>query len=772
MAAHVFISYSRTDRSSAQRLAEFLTGSGIAVWYDHEVQPGDRFSKRIQDAIDGCAAFVLLVSSASNASEWVGRELGYALSRRKPVLPIRIEDCPLSIEVANLDLVDIRGVAPPPRRFVDRLRVLVDEFMPPPVEGATKACTHASSESARLKNLYNFAYLFTRADQLETGAWGASVVPWMIEIGRDRPGFSLHEQIFTEGGIETTASCCTALTMAWRPQAINAREWARRARAYFRRRQSHEGSIGYLLPLYRQDEWSIQTTLRHTALGSICLTQLGDSAAARHALRFVLERVAPVGNRSPQAISDHSAKLDNHPAMLMAATLRAMQFLHRDSGDDFDNLVEPILLALSRLDESSYPFFKPYGSLPPMHWYTFLSVVDSISELPLGPIGDRISEGLHQILGHFREGGLPFSTRARASDYGLTSLLLGVLRSPRVVDALDELALPLAHRAQQEAESWLATSIDSYARAPNVFAFTQSGTVARLLRESPCECLLVSPSRLATMDALCLDLRASYEIGDATEQRGKLIRESRCLEDVEFAAVAALLDDKAFGTDKRAPTTVKSAKHTANAYALIAKDYARLWTRSANLDEDALGSFTAALAPGSAILDAGCGVGQYTQRFAAAGHRALGVDISLGVLNEAVALYGQRVFACADLRQLPLRTASFDGIWAFASLVHVPKELVPDVLDEFRRVLHAEGILYVNVPLGHFDRVETPAQFDRRGQWGRFFQRYANRIVFEAILADAGFTIRHYSETTVKSDTLPAAGTHVAKWMRFIAARA
>jgi len=124
MPGHVFLSYSRTDRSYVDRLAGYLTGAGIPVWYDYEISAGDTFGPRIQQAIDGCAAFVAVLTPAAVASKWVTREIGYADALNKPVLPLLLEDCVKPIEIHLVQHEDVRGPTMPSARFLDRLRAL------------------------------------------------------------------------------------------------------------------------------------------------------------------------------------------------------------------------------------------------------------------------------------------------------------------------------------------------------------------------------------------------------------------------------------------------------------------------------------------------------------------------------------------------------------------------------------------------------------------------------------------------------------------------
>jgi hypothetical protein len=132
MASHVFISYSRTDRDYAQLLAGFLQGAGVPVWFDYEIQTGDRFGQKIQAAIDECHVFLPLITPASVASEWVGREISYAAMQKKRILPLRLGDCALPIEIAFLDCLDVRDRQLPPQRFIEQVRALVGAAPNPP----------------------------------------------------------------------------------------------------------------------------------------------------------------------------------------------------------------------------------------------------------------------------------------------------------------------------------------------------------------------------------------------------------------------------------------------------------------------------------------------------------------------------------------------------------------------------------------------------------------------------------------------------------------
>ncbi|MGW1281519.1 class I SAM-dependent methyltransferase [Streptomyces tsukubensis] len=107
------------------------------------------------------------------------------------------------------------------------------------------------------------------------------------------------------------------------------------------------------------------------------------------------------------------------------------------------------------------------------------------------------------------------------------------------------------------------------------------------------------------------------------------------------------------------------------------------------------------LAPGSRILDIGCGTGRPTaSTLAAAGHDVLGIDVS----PVMVALAADRVpggtFRRADIRELPLEEESYDAVCAYFSLLQMDRADQTRVLHRITRALAPGGLLAVGtVPI-------------------------------------------------------------------------
>ncbi len=142
--------------------------------------------------------------------------------------------------------------------------------------------------------------------------------------------------------------------------------------------------------------------------------------------------------------------------------------------------------------------------------------------------------------------------------------------------------------------------------------------------------------------------------------------------------------------------------------------------------------------PPLTILDFGCGPGRDLKAFAALGHRAIGLDGTAAFAAMAREDSGCEVW-CQDFLALDLPDRHFDGIFANASLFHVPTRELPRVLRELHATLKDGGVLFSSNPRGHNEE-------------GWNDERYAVHHDLEGwrhYLADAGFTeLEHYYRPT------------------------
>jgi SAM-dependent methyltransferase len=104
-------------------------------------------------------------------------------------------------------------------------------------------------------------------------------------------------------------------------------------------------------------------------------------------------------------------------------------------------------------------------------------------------------------------------------------------------------------------------------------------------------------------------------------------------------------------------------------------------------------------APPLRILDLGCGPGRDLAAFRALGHEPIGLEGS-----PALAAMARKHSGCEVLEQdflaLNLPSRGFDGIFANASLFHVPRQELPRVLSELHAALKPDGVLFSSNPRG------------------------------------------------------------------------
>ncbi len=122
VAQHVFISYSHSaDKAYADRLAAFLAGAGFDVWYDAAIVAGGHWADVIQERIESCAAFVVVMTTQASTSTWVSREITHAEQHRKPIFPLLLEGKGFFV-LGHLQHEDVTGGKLPSQGFVTQLR--------------------------------------------------------------------------------------------------------------------------------------------------------------------------------------------------------------------------------------------------------------------------------------------------------------------------------------------------------------------------------------------------------------------------------------------------------------------------------------------------------------------------------------------------------------------------------------------------------------------------------------------------------------------------
>lgn len=138
--------------------------------------------------------------------------------------------------------------------------------------------------------------------------------------------------------------------------------------------------------------------------------------------------------------------------------------------------------------------------------------------------------------------------------------------------------------------------------------------------------------------------------------------------------------------------------------------------------------------PPFVVLDFGCGPGRDLAYFQSLGHEAVGLDGSARFVEMARAATGCEVLHQSFLH-LSLPASRFHGIFANASLFHVPTQELPRVLRELRRSLIPRGVLFCSNPRGP----------DTEGFSGERYGAFHSLETWRAHVTSAGFTeLSHY----------------------------
>ena len=136
------------------------------------------------------------------------------------------------------------------------------------------------------------------------------------------------------------------------------------------------------------------------------------------------------------------------------------------------------------------------------------------------------------------------------------------------------------------------------------------------------------------------------------------------------------------------------------------------------------------------ILDAGCGSGRDTKYFLELGYKVIAFDYSPEIVKIASEHTNHeiRLLSFSDVNF----EEKFDGVWACASLLHVPSVDMQDTLQKLTRALKSGGILYTSFKYGEGELVRSD----------RFFSDYTETSFDRLLLAFPNLEVVKYWKTS------------------------
>ena len=157
------------------------------------------------------------------------------------------------------------------------------------------------------------------------------------------------------------------------------------------------------------------------------------------------------------------------------------------------------------------------------------------------------------------------------------------------------------------------------------------------------------------------------------------------------------------------------------------------------------------LQPNAHILDLGCGSGRDSKGFLQKGYKVTAVDGSKELCKIASKNIGQDVI-CQLFNELDA-VNEFDGVWACASLLHLPTNELKQTLKRVEKALKKDGYFYASFKYGDFEGERD----------GRYFNDFTE-VSFSTLLKE--FPNLELQEVEVTTDVIP--GRENVSWLNVI----
>ena len=138
------------------------------------------------------------------------------------------------------------------------------------------------------------------------------------------------------------------------------------------------------------------------------------------------------------------------------------------------------------------------------------------------------------------------------------------------------------------------------------------------------------------------------------------------------------------------------------------------------------------------VLDLGCASGNQSKILLDLGLDVTGLDLSPMMIRIAREKVLEAKFIVGDMTNMKFRANKFDGVYARASILHIPKKLVPRFFKSINKILKVNGIFYLAVKEGDFEgRVED----ERHGMKVNRFFSFFKEDEIRKLLESSGFEV-------------------------------
>ncbi|MFX0040275.1 MAG: tetratricopeptide repeat protein [Promethearchaeota archaeon] len=119
----IFVSYSHTDRLQVYPIIDYLNKIGINIWYDEGISVSEDWKSSIVDNLERCSAFLVFITPHIIDSEYVRKEISFALKKQKPFFSVYLKETelPSKLEFEIGDIQFMKKYLIPEAEFYNKL---------------------------------------------------------------------------------------------------------------------------------------------------------------------------------------------------------------------------------------------------------------------------------------------------------------------------------------------------------------------------------------------------------------------------------------------------------------------------------------------------------------------------------------------------------------------------------------------------------------------------------------------------------------------------
>jgi 2-polyprenyl-3-methyl-5-hydroxy-6-metoxy-1,4-benzoquinol methylase len=148
--------------------------------------------------------------------------------------------------------------------------------------------------------------------------------------------------------------------------------------------------------------------------------------------------------------------------------------------------------------------------------------------------------------------------------------------------------------------------------------------------------------------------------------------------------------------------------------------------------------------PSGSLVEIGAGAGKDAESLIRLGYDYTGTDASVGLLKLAEKRNPSAKFIQRYVHEFEPSMGQYDGFWAAAVLLHIPREEIEGSLNAISSVLKTNGVGFITMKEGVGERLDS--------QTGRLFTYYTENE-FSNHLENTGFTILEFQKRVTEKDT-------------------